>query len=143
MRLLLFSTCFLLLVSCQNENSKTKKPTFLIGNWIRKNDKKGNKTYENWQKDLTGLGFTLKNKDTIFKELMSIVSLNDTLHLKVEGVNEKPTLFKFTKQTDTSFVCENPQNEFPKNIYYFKDGKQLKAIVSADDFKIDFIFEKN
>lgn len=73
---------------------------------------------------------------------MSILKINDTLHLEVKGVNENPTLFKFTNQTDTSFVCENPKNEFPKKITYFKDGKQLKAIVAADDFRIDFVFEK-
>lgn len=74
---------------------------------------------------------------------MSIVSINDTLFLKAEGVNETPTLFKFTQQTDTSFICENPKNEFPKKILYYKDNNQLKAEVSSEDFKIDFVFERH
>ena len=71
-----------------------------------------------------------------------VVTIKDTLYLEVSGINEQPTLFKFTEQTDSSFVCENPQNEFPKKIKYFLDNKQLKAIISAEDFRIDFIFEK-
>lgn len=119
------------------------KPSFLVGNWVRTNDKKGSITYENWNKNLKGLGYTIKEKDTTFKEILSIVSLKDTLFLKVEGVNEQATLFKFTQQTDTSFVCENPKNEFPKKITYYLENNQLKAIVAADDFKIDFIFNRN
>jgi hypothetical protein len=129
-------------ISCQKEIKKDKKPSFLIGDWIRTNDKKGSVTYETWQTDYTGLGITLKEKDTTFKEILSIVTINDSLYLKVAAVNETPTLFKFTQQTDSSFVCENPQNEFPKEIKYWLENKKLKAEVSADDFKIDFVFEK-
>lgn len=111
------------------------------GKWIRLNDKPEKTTYEIW-KNTNGLGYTLQKKDTVFKEIMNIVRIKDTLFLKVEGVNENPTLFKFTKQTDTSFVCENLKNKFPKKIYYYLEKKQLKAEVSNDDFKIDFVFEK-
>lgn len=129
--------------SCQKDESKTKKPSFLIGNWKRLNDKPGSQTFENWNADFTGIGYTKKGKETTFKEIMSIVFINDTLHLKVEGVNEKPTLFKFTQQTDTSFVCENPKNKFPKKIKYYLENNLLKVIISTDDFRIDFIFEKS
>ena len=140
MKYFLFICSFLLIISCKTEKEKEKKPSFLIGNWIRINDKVGSKTYENWNTNFTGLGYTLKGKDTTFKEIVSIVSVNDTLFLKVESVNETPTLFKFTQQTDTSFICENPKNEFPKKIKYYLENKQLKAVVSNDDFSIDFVF---
>ena len=77
-----------------------------------------------------------------FQEILSIIKVYDTIHLEVKGVNEKLTLFKFTNQTDTSFIYENPKNEFPKKITYFKDNKQLKAIETVDDFRIDFLFKK-
>ena len=73
---------------------------------------------------------------------MSIINLKDTLYLKVDVVNEKPILFKFMQQTDTSFVCENPKNQFPKKIKYWLENKQLKAAVSSDKFKVDFVFDK-
>lgn len=95
-----------------------------------------------WNTNLVGMGYTLKDKKKSFQEILSIITINDTLHLEVKGVNETPTLFKFTNQTNTSFICENPKNEFPKKINYFIDNKQLKAIVSSDDFRIDFVFDK-
>ena len=113
-----------------------------MGDWIRVNDKEGAFTYETWNSNLKGLGYTLKEKDTTFKETLSIVTIKDTLFLKVKGVNENPTLFKFTQQTNTSFVCENKKNEFPKMIKYYLENDQLKAIVAADEFKIEFIFER-
>jgi len=92
------------------------KPSFLIGDWIRLNDKKGSTTFEKWDTNLKGLGYTLKEKDTTFKETLSIVSIKDTLFLKVSGIHKNATFFKFTEQSNTSFTCENPKNEFPKKI---------------------------
>lgn len=73
---------------------------------------------------------------------MGIIHLHDTLFLEVKDIYQKPTLFKFTNQTDTSFICENPRNEFPKKITYFKEKQQLKAMVSSGDFKINFVFDR-
>ncbi|MCH3882792.1 hypothetical protein [Tenacibaculum aquimarinum] len=141
MRILTFFALILLLNSCQT-TTKQNYPDFLLGNWQRVNEKPEKQTFDFWNEDFTGIGFTLKDKDTIFKEIMSIVSLKDTLCLKVEGVNEKPTLFKFTEQTEDSFVAENKLNEFPKKIHYFKDGKRLKCKISNEEFEIDFVFEE-
>lgn len=142
MRKLLFFCAFLFIISCKNKTHTSEKPIFLIGEWKRLNDKPDSQTYEVWNTNLVGMGYTMKGKKRSFQEILSIVKINDTLHLEVKGVNEKPTLFKFTNQTDTSFVCENPKNEFPKKITYFKEGNQLKAIVAAEDFRIDFVFDK-
>ena len=141
MRILLFLFCMLMFSSCKTEKS-IKMPDFLLGNWEKMKDKKGQKTYEFWQTDFTGLGITLKEKDTIFKEILSIISMNETLTLKVEGVNEIPIFFKFTNQTDTSFVAENPTHNFPTKITYWLEKNQLKAHVSNKEFGIGFIFEK-
>ena len=141
MRKILLLVFILIISSCKTE-SKPKKPDFLLGKWIRTNDKPGNTTYEIWQDNFTGLGITLKEKDTTFKETLSIVSINDTLTLKVEGVNSIPTLFKFTSQTDTSFVAENPTHDFPTKIKYWLENDELKAHVSNKEFGIDFVFKK-
>ena len=141
--LFFFFLCAIFFIfSCTNDFKITQKPTFLIGDWKRLNDKPGSQTYEMWNTNLVGMSYKMKGKNRSFQEILSIIKINDTLHLEVKGINENPTLFKFTHQTDTSFVCENSKNEFPKKITYFKDGKQLKAIVAADDFRIDFIFDK-
>ncbi|WP_422090489.1 hypothetical protein [Tenacibaculum ovolyticum] len=129
-----------ILLSC-NSKENLKKPTWLIGKWKRTNEKPTKSTFDFWNNDLTGIGFTLKNSDTIFKEKMSIITIKDTLHLKIEGVNEAPTLFKFTQHSDSSFVCENQKNEFPKKIHYFLDKQQLKCKISNNEFSVDFIFD--
>lgn len=141
MKKLFYVFLALLFFSCAKET--TKKPDFLLGYWVRTNDKPDQKTYEIWSPDFTGLGFTLQKSDTIFKEVLSIIEKNDSLFLKVEGVNETPTLFYFTEQTATSFTCENPNNEFPTKIHYALDAGNLKAKVSNSDFSIDFVFEKS
>ena len=129
------------LVSCAKE--ELKKPDFILGYWNRVNNNPGSLTYEIWNADFTGIGFTMQKSDTVFKEILSIVEINDTLALKVEGVNEKPTLFKFTEQTETSFTSENPENEFPKKIKYYKEGSRLKAVISAGKDSVEFVFEKS
>jgi len=129
------------LISCSN--STFKQPDFILGNWIRLNDKLYQKTYENWKPDFTGIGFTLQKNDTVFKEILSIVEKKGHLYLKVKGVNEQPTLFKFTEQTKVSFTCENPKNEFPKKIQYSIVNDTLRAVISDRKNSIDFIFVKS
>ena len=141
MRFFLLFISGLLLFSSQN-TVETKKPTWLFGKWKRINNQADKLTYEFWSEDFSGIGFTLKEKDTVFKEVLHIITKNDSLFLQVKGVNETSTLFTFTQQTDTSFVAENPHNEFPKTIRYWKENNQLKAKVSSDEFSIDFVFEK-
>ena len=142
MRFLLLAFSFLLIISCKTKNKNTSKLNWLHGKWERVNNKPNKQTFEFWSKDLTGLGFTLQKKDTVFKEKMHIVNLKDTLYLKVEGVNEQPTFFKFTNQTDSSFVCENSKNDFPKKIKYYLEYNYLKAEVSNDNVSIDFVFKR-
>ena len=55
-----------------------KKPSFLIGKWIRTNAADSIKTYENWRVDFTGFGLSLKGKDTTFFEQLRVLEKNDT-----------------------------------------------------------------
>jgi len=141
MRNLVLLISLVLIISC-NKVKKPQQPTWLFGKWERINEKPNKRTFDFWNKDLTGKGFTLRENDTVFKEIMSIVTINDKLHLKIEGVNDTPTLFKFTQQTDTSFVAENLTHDFPTKIEYWLDKQQLKAKVSNKEFALNFIFDK-
>lgn len=69
----------------------------------------------------------------------------------VEGQNNnQPVAFKLTSYTDTSFVAENPQHDFPKRIAYrtFKQGRLQKMIAEISgnrngvEKKIAFSFTK-
>ena len=92
-----------------------------------------------WNANLIGMGYTMKGNKRSFQETLSIITIKDTLYLEVKNINEQPTFFKFTSQTDTSFVCENPENEFPKNTYllyclkskcYYQNDRMVREIIS-------------
>jgi len=89
-----------------------------------------------------GLGYTLQNSDTIFKEQLRLFKINEKWSLEVSGVNENPTLFQLTNQTENRFVCENKINEFPKIIEYSFQDNVLLAKISDGDTEISFTFEK-
>ncbi len=139
-RIFLLLSC-IILFNCGHETPP--KPDFILGKWTRLNDAEGKTTYEIWNSDFTGIGFTMQGKDTVFKEILSIVELDGKLVFRVEGVNEEPTLFTITEISTDSFICENPENEFPKKIKYTFEENQLKAIISAGEESVEFLFEKS
>jgi len=140
--------CFFLIIILLSSCNKAQETQFdwLLGPWERVNDKEGSKTFEYWHKksntEYTGIGYTLKNTDTVFKENLRLLKINSIWNLEVTGVNDTPTFFKFTKQTATGFSCENKQNDFPKKINYSFDGKNLNAIIADDATEISFIFKR-
>jgi hypothetical protein len=124
--------------------SKKEKPQnidWLQGKWLRINDKPNQQTYEFWNKN-RGLGFTMQGNDTVFKEELIILNRHNRLYLEVTGTKGPSVLFKFASKTDSSFICKNKDNEFPKKIYYFLQNDTLKAVVSNEDITVDFAFVK-
>lgn len=130
----------------QESTTKTelKKPIWLIGNWIRTNNKPEHITYETWKADFTGFGITLRGKDTVSYENIKIIERDNKLFVDVITKGEaKFTSFKIVEVTDTHFQAENPNNEFPKKIKYWLNGEKLNAKVWNDGgFAVDFCFEK-
>lgn len=117
---------------------------WILGPWMRTNDEEGRKTFEYWEKrsdsEYVGFSYTLENQDTVFKENMRLLPIDDLWHLEVMGVNKTPTYFKFTKQTKRSFVSENPTHDFPKKIAYQLKNDTLYAQVSAKDTDMEVLF---
>ena len=155
MKQLLSIILIITVASCAQKNTKDKTVAqpdvtdynldWLTGSWMRKNDEAGKKTFEQWSKRSTeeyvGLGYTLQEKDTVFKEELRLIKINGNWNLEVTGVNETPTLFVFTGQSENSFTCENEANEFPKKIEYGLKNKMLTATISDGNTEIPFIFE--
>jgi hypothetical protein len=131
-----------ILLFCLSCSSSLQKPSFIIGKWKRITQDSSKVTYEIWDENFSGVGYTLQQNDTVFKELMHIKTINDNLCFEVTGVNENPTIFKVIELTSNSITCENEDNEFPKIISYWMENKQLKAKVANDDFAVDFAFMK-
>jgi len=130
----------------QSEKSNTKNFDWLIGEWKRTNDKTGQETFEYWTKSsdniYNGIGCTMQNTDTVFKEQLSILKTNNKWALKVSGVHDTPVFFQMTKIKTKQFTCSNDSNDFPKTIEYTLLGDSLFAIVSNDENEIKFTFTK-
>ena len=131
----------------QKANDDFKKLDWLEGTWTRLEMKPGHTGYESWKKISTaewkGSGVNMKGADTAFVEKLKLV-MKDELIFYVADIaeNKGPVYFKFTAITGDSFVCENPQHDFPKKIAYQKEGNKLKATISGDGKSFDYFFEK-
>jgi len=135
----------------QNTSSVTAnefdKLQWLEGSWDRAGVKQGKTAYEQWFKasdgKYTGYGVSLNGQDTSFLEKLAI-EVKDGKIYYVADVPENKTLvyFLFTELTENGFVCENAAHDFPKKISYSLNGKELKAQISGDGQKVDFLFYK-
>jgi len=133
---------------CQNKTTTHLNDfKWLIGSWKQINMKPGQSGIETWQvastSVFTGKGITTQGRDTVFVEKLSLV-VKDTAIYYVADVtgNPKPTWFKLTSSTPGSFVCENPEHDFPKKITYNLIGGQIKASISGNDKIVNYTFQK-
>jgi len=118
---------------------------WLLAEWIRVDEAVGNITYETWSKEndstYIGWGYTLAAADTVFEEHMTLHKPSNQWQLEVITPGEGPaTIFTMTQHTDSSFVVENPQHDFPTKINYYLKADTLKAVVSNSEMSIDFAF---
>ena len=148
-------TIGILLISCE-DNAKQEKIEeqtpiitenfdWLIGDWQRSNEKEGRETFEIWVKESKTeyrcIGFTIQDNDTISQEKMKVLKTDQAWNLEViMKEDSKPTSFNVIKIEKGSFVCVNDQNEFPTKIHYWKEGDEIKALVSGGDLEIPFEF---
>ena len=141
--LILFIGFLLLFISCEKPEMNFD---WLVGNWQRINVNSDERTFEIWEKinanKYEGIGFTLKESDTVFKENLTLLKEKNQWIYKVGGVHENPVLFPLEEFKQNSFIAKNDINEFPKIIdYKIKDGNLIARI--ADDKKeVLFVFEK-
>lgn len=139
-------------ISCQQKQKKSSEnftPQFdwLLGDWQRTNDLEGEQTYEHWKKSHDSLysvhGYTLSGTDTVWQEWGQISRINNDWYFQAKlKLDTAYVLFLITEMTDTSFVCQNPEIEFPKIVKYFMHPEGLSAEVSAGDIKLPFEFVK-
>ena len=149
----------LLLVACKDKTTAPNKqieakevqevadPNWLLGDWKRNNDKEGSQTYEYWDKNKLGqfvsTGVRLEGIDTTWMEHVLLHKVDGTWLFEVTIQNDpNPTVFKVTRIDGKSFVCENPDNEFPKQISYAFDGENLNAEISGGGPTIGYQFIK-
>ena len=103
---------------------------------------------EEWKKstgtELLGQGITREGKDTVSTgKIKLVVKDRHIFYVAMPSENKKPTYFRLTAITEKSFVCENPDHDFPKKIVYeLTEHNKLKATISGDGKSINYIFER-
>ncbi|WP_299767666.1 hypothetical protein [uncultured Dokdonia sp.] len=147
MKSILYLFCCLIIVSCQKTKT-TKIPKgdfdYLIGNWERTNEQEGKETFEVWEQttknSYQGIGYTLQNKDTVWKEQMRLIQRDTTWVLEIHNGVEPMVPFTVLKKTASSFLAHNPSNEFPTHIQYRYFDDTITAVVSSKEMEIPFVF---
>ena len=151
----------LLAISCKQGQSEHPAPIseegayaeengrfhWLLGRWERTNEKEGQATYEFWEATpgivYQGLGFTLKEGDTIWQERMILKEDSGIWTLNIWSPNEtEPVVFTLTDIRDSSFTSENPDHDFPKKIIYRSQRGGIFASVSNEEMEIPFEFAR-
>jgi hypothetical protein len=135
------------LVQAQISEKDFLKLTWLEGTWKRTNAKPGRSGSEMWKKlsdkEWRGKGVNLRGTDTVFIEKIKLVSKDGSIFYVADvPENKAEVYFKLTELSDTHFVCENPQHDFPKKIAYIRQGNTLKASISGDGKSMEYLFEK-
>ena len=123
---------------------------WLVGNWCGTNDQ-GASFCEQWiDKDgiLKGRGyfFSQKNpKDTTFQESLELITIEDKFFYRVYlNSNTKPKDFVIVEKSDSGFVCQKPDNDFPQKIEYRNSQKFLMVILSdmENNKKVNFTLQR-
>jgi len=94
---------------------------------------------------LLGLGFSLHENDTVFKEELKIFYLDGNVFYGAKvGESDQFILFKLTKAGKDSWIFENPEHDYPNIISYEIDGEHLFATTtnSNGNKKIEFIMKR-
>ena len=145
-KILLLAILLSAIITCHAQTKKDlSKLRWLAGTWQSTDNKPGETDTETWQilsaNAMTGTGITLKGKDTVFVEhLQLVVNGNNIYYMARVGKSTKAVPFKLTQLTASSFVCENPEHDFPKKISYQLVGDHIKASISGDGKTISYEF---
>lgn len=125
-----------------------EKLSWLEGTWSQTNIKKpGRTSTEQWTKsgqfEMIGRATTLQNGDTVFVEKATLLVRDNVIYYVADvPQNKQPVYFKLTSLSNSGFVCENPDHDFPKKISYQYDGVTLKAQISGDGKATEYTFQK-
>jgi len=117
----------------------------LAGRWIREQGDSLLST-EEWrygEEDMYGIGITIANRDTIFREVMGILEIEGKYfyHATVPH-NPGAVQFEITHLSDSGFISKNPKHDFPKKIEYQWNEDSLWVTISDTERWVGFSFKK-
>ncbi len=129
MKTLISIVCIALLVSCSSDDPY-KKLSRLSGLWETHNGE--SILYEEWSKQddnvMRGKSYIMNGPDTMIFERMELKKQGDQIFYipTVKENNNVPVSFRLI-YSDTSFIFENKQHDFPQRVIYKFIGKDSIA----------------
>lgn len=113
---------FTLIVCCSSHDDPFKNLDKLTGLWTMNTDQ--GPLYEEWSRQINnsmyGKSYMINGNDSIVLELVELKKQGDSVVFEpiVKGQNnEKPVSFKLVN-TDTAFIFENKNHDFPQRVIY-------------------------
>lgn len=94
---------------------------------------------------LSGLGYSLQDNDTVFKEELKIFYRDGRVFYGAKvGDSDQFILFKLTKAGKNNWIFENHEHDYPNRISYKIDNDRLVANTtnSNGNKKIEFIMKR-
>lgn len=113
--------------------TQTNLPEFLKGSWKIENQE----TYEHWDKlneqSLKGLSYTIQDDRIVVTEYLDITLRDNTIYYTATVLNQnegKGVPFRMTN-SDSTFIFENPDHDFPKIIsYHPQSDSEIQVTIS-------------
>jgi hypothetical protein len=105
--------------------------------------------YEEWKlinsNELTGIGFSIEEWDTVSSEKLYLKKFEDTWAYIALPVNQTITLFALTEYSESRFIFENKEHDYPQRIVYefTADGKlnaATEGMIDGELMRRDFRF---
>lgn len=90
---------------------------------------------------MLGLGYSLQENDTVFKEKLKIFYHHDSVFYGAKGGrSDQFVLFKLAKAGKNNWIFKNPEHDYPNIIRYEINGEFLTASTSNSkgNKKIEF-----
>ncbi|MBL8811140.1 MAG: hypothetical protein JNM43_13260 [Planctomycetaceae bacterium] len=107
---------------------------WLAGSWISETD--GDIVEEQWMVPrgglMLGLGRTVRASGRRNFEFMRIEEKGGVLTFYASPSGQPATAFKTTELAEQKIVFENPENDFPTKVTYWKDDDKLRAKIEGN-----------
>ncbi len=141
----IFFVFVLFTTSVLSQDDSIKK--IFPGKWKMNSDKL--EYYEEWKlindSEIIGIGFSIEEGDTVLSENLYLKKFEATWAYIALPINQTITLFALTEFSESKFIFENKEHDYPQRIIYefTADGKlnaAIEGMIDGELMRRDFGF---